>query len=288
MPGTRPERTTMEGMIWNANHVLDSALDPKTVGIPRDLFKACKGIVLISAVEAGFVFSGNVGTGVVMARGDDGQWSPPSAIGLGGMGFGFMAGAEVKDIVIVVMDQNTMSAFSGDGQIKFGGQVGLTAGPVGRELDLSLNLSNKGAGGSFAYTFSQGLFGGVALEGAAIGARRGENNKFYGNEATPQQILFESGSVEIKPDSGILELHKKLEILKEGSTAELTAKEASVKESKKEEANKAAEEARASQHDVVPVEEEKAAQEAAQSTASIQSAAASAQSAASAQPPASS
>eukprot|EP00545_Synedropsis_sp_CCMP1620_P010867 CAMPEP_0119004270 /NCGR_PEP_ID=MMETSP1176-20130426/1049_1 /TAXON_ID=265551 /ORGANISM="Synedropsis recta cf, Strain CCMP1620" /LENGTH=30 /DNA_ID= /DNA_START= /DNA_END= /DNA_ORIENTATION= len=26
--GKRPDRTTMDGMIWNANHVLSSALDP--------------------------------------------------------------------------------------------------------------------------------------------------------------------------------------------------------------------------------------------------------------------
>ena len=98
----------MEGMIWNANHVLDSALDPKTNGIPRDLFKQCKGIVLLSVIEAGFCFSGNVGTGVVMARADDGSWSPPSAVGLAGVGFGFMFGAETKDILILIMDSNTL------------------------------------------------------------------------------------------------------------------------------------------------------------------------------------
>ena len=98
----------MEGMIWNANHVLDSAIDPKTNGIPRDLFKQCKGVVLLSVIEAGFCFSGNVGTGVVMARADDGSWSPPSAVGLAGVGFGFMFGAETKDILILIMDSNTL------------------------------------------------------------------------------------------------------------------------------------------------------------------------------------
>ena len=31
--GKRPDRTTMEGMIWNANHVLDQALSPDTPGV---------------------------------------------------------------------------------------------------------------------------------------------------------------------------------------------------------------------------------------------------------------
>ena len=42
----------------------------------------------------------------------DGTWSAPSAIGLGGIGFGFMVGAEVKDIVMVVMDDTTLEALS--------------------------------------------------------------------------------------------------------------------------------------------------------------------------------
>ena len=56
----RPDRTTMEGMIWNANHVLDIALDPNKPGIPHAIIKDCKGIILLSVVEAGFIFSGNV------------------------------------------------------------------------------------------------------------------------------------------------------------------------------------------------------------------------------------
>lgn len=253
MSSSKPARTTMEGMIWNANHVLDSALDPKTNGIPRDLFKACKGVVLMSVIEAGFCFSGNVGTGVVMARAEDGTWSPPSAVGLAGVGFGFMFGAETKDIVILIMDNHTLSAYSGDGIIKFGGQVGITAGPVGREIDLSVALGNAGAGGAFAYTFSQGLFGGVAMEGAAIGARKGENDRFYGGVATPHAVLFEKGSVKVPANSGVEDLWQKLELLKEGKTAELTPEQLAKKESMAAEANKAAEAAKPSQTDLVGV-----------------------------------
>ena len=80
----RPNRTTMAGMIWNANHVLSTALDPKTNGVPRSLFEQdLKGILLISIIEAGFMFTGNVGTGILLAR-RQGQWSPPCAVGLGG------------------------------------------------------------------------------------------------------------------------------------------------------------------------------------------------------------
>lgn len=74
-------------------------------------------------VEAGFMFSGNVGTGVVLAHKSDGTWSPPSAIGLAGVGFGFMIGAEIKDIVVIVMENTTLDTLSADHQVKVGGQV---------------------------------------------------------------------------------------------------------------------------------------------------------------------
>lgn len=87
------------------------------------MIQNCKGIILLSVVEAGFIFSGNVGTGVVIAHKYDGTWSPPSALGLGGIGWGFMVGAEVKDLVICVMDDETLQALTGQHQLKVGGQV---------------------------------------------------------------------------------------------------------------------------------------------------------------------
>ena len=88
------------------------------------MIKNCKGIILLSVVEAGFVFSGNVGAGVVIAHNyETNEWSPPSALGLGGVGFGFMVGAEVKDIVMCVMDDTTLDTLSGEHQVKIGGQV---------------------------------------------------------------------------------------------------------------------------------------------------------------------
>jgi lipid-binding SYLF domain-containing protein len=86
MSERRPDRTTMQGMIWNANHVLDQALDPATNGVPKALFEKCKGLILISVIEAGFIFSGNVGTGLLLAKKKDGAWSAPCAVGLTGIG----------------------------------------------------------------------------------------------------------------------------------------------------------------------------------------------------------
>lgn len=80
---------------------MEQALRPGIGGLPKNLFEECLGIVLISIVEVGFIFSGNVGAGVVLLKNADGSFneSPPCAVGLTGMGFGILAGASVKDVV---------------------------------------------------------------------------------------------------------------------------------------------------------------------------------------------
>ncbi|KAL7524502.1 hypothetical protein ACHAWF_000978 [Thalassiosira exigua] len=253
MSSKRPDRTTLEGMIWNANHALDQALNPDTPGIPRGMIENCKGIILLSVVEAGFIFSGNVGTGVVIAHKYDGTWSPPSAIGLGGIGFGFIAGADVKDVVMCVMDNTTLDTLSVDHQVKIGTQVSATLGPVGREAESALNFTEQGVGRTYSYSFSKGVFGGIALEGALMNVRSKENKRFYGKDVTAKEILWED-TVECPKGKGIEELHQKLELLREGKVAVPTRSALEKKESMRIDAEQAGVAAKTSQTDVVEVD----------------------------------
>src|SRR5215471_12067239 len=58
--------------------------------IPAAVMREAKGLAIMTVTKGGFIFSGRGGTGIVVARTDKG-WSGPSAIGAGGMGFGFQA-----------------------------------------------------------------------------------------------------------------------------------------------------------------------------------------------------
>lgn len=168
----------------------------------------------MSALEAGFIFSGNIGSGVLLVKRDDGSWSPPLAIGSLGVGWGFIAGAEAKDVVIFLFDNYTVETLSGDAQAKLGGQISLTLGPIGREFDSSFHASNKGLGTTIAFTYSKGVFGGVSVEGAILGPRSACNGYVYGN-ASSKQIAFDEGFA-YPQGKGIEEMHEKLAILQRG------------------------------------------------------------------------
>lgn len=168
--------------------------------VPDVIMRDAKGLAIITMTKGGFVFSGRGGTGIVVARTDKG-WSGPSAIGAGGMGFGFQAGVQVSELIIVLNTPDAVAAFAKGGNVTLGGNMSLAAGPVGRDLEGSMTL------GAVMYTYSrsQGFFAGVSLEGTVIGTRDEANAQYYSKLGiTAREIL--SGSV--PPPAGAEKLLK--------------------------------------------------------------------------------
>lgn len=162
--------------------------------VPRSIIGQCKGIAFLTQVKAGFVFSGSIGVGLVMAKlpGKDGgppRWSAPSSIGTAGMGWGLQIGATKTDSMIILNNSQALSAFSGQGQVKLGGNVSVAAGPIGREADAAVSGGDGGVAACFTYSFSKGLFAGLALQGAVIATRDDDNRDYYGQAVNAHAIL---------------------------------------------------------------------------------------------------
>jgi lipid-binding SYLF domain-containing protein len=153
-------------------------------GIPPAVIKAARGLAILTVTKAGFIGSVRGGTGVVVARTAKG-WSGPSAIGTGGVGAGFQAGAEVTEFVIILNTPAAVEAFSKQGNVTLGGNMSVAAGPVGRSAEGSVALQSA----MYSYSRTQGLFAGVSLEGTGIGVRDEVNEGYYGRAVTANDIL---------------------------------------------------------------------------------------------------
>jgi lipid-binding SYLF domain-containing protein len=200
---------------------LNKALDSKEQGIPKELFRRALGICLIQVVEAGFIFSGSVGTGILLKKRADGSWSKPCAMGLGGVGWGVVFGGAVKDVMIFILDENSMKGMMGVTGLRVGGQLNLTPGPFGRNYDAGIGVSNKGAMGTVSVAFSQGLLMSISLQGAIVGVRGGANERFYGAVTNPHSII-ETDDVCFPEDKPTLidSVYEKLEMLAKEETAD--------------------------------------------------------------------
>jgi len=183
----------MPGQIHKAYKVMLKLIHPKFIKsdqkIPMKILKNAKGIAFVTVVKAGFLWSGTLGSGIVIARLPDGTWSGPSSVGVAGVGWGALIGASVTDSVIVLNTDLAVKAFAGTGQIKFGGNLSVAAGPVGREGDGSAYLGDGGVAACYSYSHSRGLFAGISLQGAVFMTRSSDNAKFYGCPVKASEIL---------------------------------------------------------------------------------------------------
>src|ERR671922_1153708 len=99
-------------------------------GIPPAVMRAARGLAILTVTKAGFIGSARGGTGVVVARTENG-WSGPSAIGTGGLGIGFQAGVEISEFVIVLNTPAAVDAFAKQANVTLGGNLSVAAGAIG-------------------------------------------------------------------------------------------------------------------------------------------------------------
>jgi lipid-binding SYLF domain-containing protein len=153
-------------------------------GIPPAVMRAARGLAILTVTKAGFIGSVRGGSGVVVAKTANG-WSGPSAIGTGGLGVGFQAGAEVSEFVIVLNTPAAVDAFAKGGNVTLGGNLTVAAGPVGRSAEGNVALQAA----MYSYSRSQGLFAGISLEGTVVGTRDELNEAYYGRPVAAKDIL---------------------------------------------------------------------------------------------------
>lgn len=201
----------MEGMIHKAYKVMLHTVNPKFINdesIPLRILRNAKGIAFITRIRAGFIFAGEIGGGVIFARTEDGRWSGPSSVGVAGMAWGALVGAESTDSVIILNTNEAVRVFSGKGQVKLGADIGIAIGPVGREAEAAANAGTKGLAACYSYSHSRGLFAGLSLSGVMIGARSKENARFYGRRVSVTDIL--KGGVDVPENADLTRLYQLL------------------------------------------------------------------------------
>lgn len=175
--------------------------------IPKELLDIAKGVVFLTVVKAGFMFTGRYGTGIVVAKLDDGTWSAPSAVVLTGLGWGLQIGAELTDVMLILSTDAAVNAFKSRAQISVGAELGVSVGPIGRSIESDVTAGNKGAAHAFSYAQSKGLFFGASLEASGIASRPDVNRAFYGEKVSPSQLL----SADYPPPRGAELLYRALD-----------------------------------------------------------------------------
>ncbi|KAM3068366.1 hypothetical protein ACMFMF_009180 [Clarireedia jacksonii] len=140
-------------------------------------------------MRTGLWISGAGGSGVLIARKEDGTWSPPSGILLHTAGLGFLVGVDIYDCVVVINNRKALESFT-KVRATIGGEISAVAGPVGvggvLENDGKWKQVNRPV---FTYLKSRGFYAGVQVDGTVIIERTDENERFYGQRIGVADIL---------------------------------------------------------------------------------------------------
>jgi lipid-binding SYLF domain-containing protein len=162
-------------------------------GIPPELLGGAQAIAIIpSVLKAGFLVGGRHGRGVLLVRDPAGAWSNPAFVQITGGSFGFQAGVQATDLILVFKNRRSLESFLLDrGKFTLGADAAVAAGPVGRHLEAGtdVRLSSE----TYAYSRSRGLFAGLALEGAALALDRRSVMTYHGVVVSPSEVLSGAG-----------------------------------------------------------------------------------------------
>ena len=171
----------------NAVRVLSEIQKIPEQAIPDKLLDEARAIVVIpDTIKAGLVLGGRRGHGLMSVKGADGSWSKPVFVTLTGGSFGFQAGVQSADVVLVFRNDRSLDDIV-NGKFTLGADAGVAAGPVGRSAAAATDGQLKAE--IWSWSRARGLFAGVSLDGAVLQVDRDAQARVYGPDTTPRMVL---------------------------------------------------------------------------------------------------
>jgi lipid-binding SYLF domain-containing protein len=170
-------------IVEKARLTFNQVIKTKEFDSLRAGLKQAKGVLIYPQVlKAGFFLGGSGGTGVLLARGNNNDWSNPAFYHMGSVSFGVQFGGQDSAIVILINSQKAVDGLMAS-SIKLGGDVSAAVGPVGAGQAANLTAD------FVSYSKAKGAFVGMSVEGSVLEVSGDLNNTYYGKDVTPIDIV---------------------------------------------------------------------------------------------------
>jgi len=177
-------------LVQRARTTLEEARHDPQFGTSADLFKRARAVMVVpQLVKGGFFVGGEGGNGVLFERAGTG-WGNPLFYTLGSVSFGLQIGLEVAEVVLFVMSDRALRAWTGD-EVKLGAKAGLTVLVIGTNAEAA-TTTNANVD-VIAWAKAKGAYAGITLEGSLIKPRHEWNTAYYGHPVSPGKVLRVSG-----------------------------------------------------------------------------------------------
>jgi lipid-binding SYLF domain-containing protein len=176
-------------LVDSATLTVESMMDGSEGHEAAQFLRHAKAVVVCPNIfRAGFMFGGEGGGCVMVARGNTGGWSDPAFYGMGGGSFGLQIGLQSAQVMMMVMTDNGLNALL-DSQFKIGADAGLTVATLGAGVNGS--MSTGLTADIISFSKSEGLYGGISLAGSILSNDAGAEQAYYGSSLDARQIVVD-------------------------------------------------------------------------------------------------
>ena len=168
--------------------VFSEITDAPDKGLPLDLMEKAHCIVIVPDLKtAAFGVGGKYGKGYLSCRSKGGSgWSAPATVRIEGGSIGFQIGASSTDLIMLIMSERGADKLL-DSKFTLGVEGSAAAGPVGRTATAQTDAQMRAD--ILSWSRTQGLFAGVALEGATLREDLDDNAVLYGKKLENRTIV---------------------------------------------------------------------------------------------------
>jgi lipid-binding SYLF domain-containing protein len=157
-------------------------------GIPQEMLENAHCIVIVPGLKtAAFLVGAKYGKGYLSCRNKDAAgWSAPGTVRIEGGSVGFQIGGSATDLIMLVMNERGMDKLLSN-KFTLGAEGSVAAGPVGRTVTAQTDAQMHAE--ILSWSRSQGLFAGLALEGATLRQDLDDNFSLYGRKLENREIV---------------------------------------------------------------------------------------------------
>jgi len=174
-------------LVDSSTLALESLLDGNEGAQVQPFLQRAKAVVICPNIfRAGFILGGEGGGCVMVSRAAAGSWSDPAFYGLGSGSFGLQAGIQNAKVLMLIMTNGGLNALL-NSQFKIGADAGLTVATLGAGVNGSMSTALDADILTFSKT--QGLYGGVSLQGSILSNDSGAEQSYYGNVSDARGIV---------------------------------------------------------------------------------------------------
>ena len=192
VPALAESKHKLDARVRDLTDYFEKVQKDAATAVPAEILSKAEGLVVMRTYKAGFIIGVAGGQGVALVKNKTtGKWGPVGFLKGGEGSFGFQAGGQRSDMILVLMNSTGVKVLT-DPNLKLGVDVRATVGPKSAGDQANLKTDETPV---LVYSDTRGAYGGASLQTGGVFPDSNNNEDYYGKKLTMSEIVVD-GKVE--------------------------------------------------------------------------------------------